>query len=254
MGRGGEQPGSGDEPQEGGLGGEFALLAGGAALLVLVVASAVTVNGVDETLSSAKQVLDDFSALVRDLGPTGYVLYCFAYAALEMLLLPATPIALSAGALFGVGPGVLLSSLGGLGGATGAFLVGRYVARERVLKATAHMPKFKAIDRAIGRDGFKVVLLVNLSPLASLQNVLNYAYGAMPSIRIQSYMGASYLALLPRTWATVAAGSMGKSLLDGESQGAWTVAAGLVFAVAATVYVARVAQDALAEFDELEED
>lgn len=246
MNAGGE--GAGEE--ENALGGEVAVLAGGAALLLLVTASAVSVNGVEETLSSARQVLADFSALVRDLGPTGYVLYIAAYAGMEMLLLPATPIALSAGALFGVGPGVLLSSIGGLCGATGAFLIARYAARERVLKATAKMPKFKAIDRAIGRDGFKVVLLVNLSPLASLQNVLNYAYGAMPSINIQSYMAASYIALLPKTWATVAAGSVGKSLMDGESQGAWTVAAGLVFAVAATVYVARVAQEALADLND----
>lgn len=244
------QGGDGGDDEDEAPGGELAVLAGGAAVLLVVVASAVTVNGVEDTLSSAKQVLADFSALVRDLGPTGYLLYIAAYAGLELLFLPATPIALSAGALFGVGPGVLISSVGGLCGATSAFLIGRYVARERVLKATAKMPKFKAIDRAIGRDGFKVVLLVNLSPLASLQNVLNYAYGAMPSIRIQSYMAASYLALLPRTWATVAAGSVGRSLMDGESQGAWTVAAGVVFAVAATVYVARIAQDALSEFEE----
>jgi len=234
------------------LGAEASLVLSGVSLLVLVVANAVSVNGVEETLASAKAVLADFGALVSDLGPAGYLLYCGAYAGLELLLLPATPLALSAGALFGSGPGILLSSLGSLGGATGAFLLARYVARDRVLAATANMPKFRAIDRAVGRDGFKVVMLVNLSPLSSLQNVLNYGYGAMPSIRIQPYMLASWLACLPRTAATVAAGSMGRSLLDGETQGVWALAAGMVFAGAAMFYIARVAKDSLAEMEEEE--
>ena len=81
------------------------------------------------------------------------------YAGLEVLLLPATPVALTAGALFGVPAGAALSTLGGLTGATTCFLLGRTVARDRVTAWAAGDARFGALDRAIARDGFKVVLL-----------------------------------------------------------------------------------------------
>ena len=82
-----------------------------------------------------------------------------AYAGLEVLLLPATPVALTAGPLFGLGPGTALSALGGLTGACTCFLLGRTVARRRVLVWTEGSTVFRAIDRAIAKDGFRVVLL-----------------------------------------------------------------------------------------------
>lgn len=97
-----------------------------------------------------------------------------AYAGLEVFLLPATPIALTGGALFGVGPGTLISAVGGLLGAVSAFTIGRTIAREPVSKWASGSKPFTALERALDKDGFKVVLLVNLSPLASLANLLNY--------------------------------------------------------------------------------
>ncbi len=159
-------------------GGEAALLAGGAALLVAAASFGVATHGVDETLALAASKLEDFTALVQSLGPAGWLLYMGTYAAMEVLLLPATPLALTAGALFGTAPGTMLSAVGGLAGATTAFLLGRYALRERVLAAAQDAPQFAALDRAIGRDGFKVTLLVNLSPASSLQNLLNYCVRA----------------------------------------------------------------------------
>ena len=43
-----------------------------------------------------------------------------------------------------------------------------YVARERVLEYARSHPRFAAIDRAIGADGFRVVFLLRLSPLLPL--------------------------------------------------------------------------------------
>ena len=157
---------------------ETAIVAGGAALLLLAAGYAVATHGVDETLLTAKRALEDFTATVQALGPRGVVLYAAAYALLELLLLPATPLALTAGALYGVVPGTACSAAAGLTAATIAFLVGRYVARDRVLALAKGAPQFAALDRAIGRDGFRVTLLINLSPLCSLQNLLNYAVRA----------------------------------------------------------------------------
>ena len=158
--------------------GEGQVLVGGAALVVAALGYGVFSLGFDETMTAAKGALVSFSDVVRGLGPAGVVLYLLAYAGLEVVLLPATPLALTAGALFGVVPGTLLSCMAGLTGATSSFLLARYAFRDRVLAAANDAPQFAAIDRAIGRDGFKVVLLVNLSPLSGLQNLLNYGVRA----------------------------------------------------------------------------
>lgn len=100
------------------------------------------------------------------------------YAGMEIFLLPATPIALTGGALFGVGAGTLISAVGGVLGAVVAFTLGRTIAREPVSKWASGSKPFRAMERALDKDGFKVVLLVNLSPLASLANLLNYGASA----------------------------------------------------------------------------
>lgn len=70
----------------------------------------------------------------------------------------------------------------------------------------------------------------------------------MTSIPLQPYVLASGLALLPKTWACVSAGTMGRSLLEGE-EGGLALGAGMLVAVAATVYIAGVAKVALAEME-----
>jgi len=220
-------------------------------IVLLGLGGTVALLGVEATAEMARSTLDQFLVTVRAAGSAGRVLYIAAYAGVELLLLPATPLALTAAALFGFWPGVALSSLGGLGGATSAFLLGRYVARERVLAATVSVPQFKAIDRAISRDGLKVVLLVNLSPLAGIQNLLNYAYGTT-SVALAPYMAGSWLASLPRTYATVLAGSLGATLLEGEEDAGHSRLAvvGALAAMAATLAVAQLAKEALAEAEE----
>lgn len=68
----------------------------------------------------------------------------------------------------------------------------------------------------------------------------------MTSIPLPAYAAASAVALLPRTWAAVSAGTMGRSLLEGE-EGGLALGAGLAVAIAATLYITGVAKDALAE-------
>lgn len=112
--------------------------------------------------------------IVGSLNPATRLSCAAVYAGLEVFLLPATPVALTGGALFGVLPGTLISAIGGSLGAATAFTLGRTVAREPVSKWAAGSKPFRAMERALNQDGFKVVLLVNLSPLASLANLLNY--------------------------------------------------------------------------------
>ncbi len=72
--------------------------------------------------------------------------------------------------------GSIYVSIGATLGATCAFLVGRYLARGWVAKKLEGNEKFKAIDRAVAREGWKIVGLARLSPFFPF-NLLNYAFG-----------------------------------------------------------------------------
>ena len=67
----------------------------------------------------------------------------------------------------------------------------RYVARDRIEEMASMDKKFAAIDKAIGEDSFRIVLLLRLSPLLPLA-LSNYFYG-LTSIRLRQYVLASLL-------------------------------------------------------------
>lgn len=73
-----------------------------------------------------------FTDIVDDMGPVGVVLYALVYTGLEVLAVPAIPLTMASGAIFGIVPGSILVSLAGTVAATISFLIARYVARDRV--------------------------------------------------------------------------------------------------------------------------
>lgn len=83
------------------------------------------------------------------------------------------------------------------------------------MKFARKHPKFAAIDRAIGKNGFKFVTLLRLSPLLPLA-ASNYLYG-LTSVDLGSYVLGSWLGMLPGTYAYVSAGHVGRAVfLEGE--------------------------------------
>lgn len=205
-----------------------------------------------------KAFLDLFIQLVDDWGPLGYVAYILVYASLELFAVPAIPLTMTAGVIFGVGAGTAVVSIAATMAATGAFLIARYVARDKIAAWAEKNPKFAAIDKAIGKDGFRVVALLRLSPLLPLA-ASNYLYG-LTSVDLGSYVLASWVGMLPGTLAYVAAGTYGRELMLGLTEGAsgaagggvqpWQIALGVTVSGLAVWYVGRVATKALAELDE----
>jgi uncharacterized membrane protein YdjX (TVP38/TMEM64 family) len=138
-------------------------------------------------------------------------------------------------------------------GAALAFLIGRYLARGVVEKQVAKNEKFKAIDNAIGKHGWKVVALVRLSPLIPF-NLSNYFYG-LTKIKFWPYVFSSMAAMLPGTFLYVYLGHVGKLALTGggESVGSEKylfLGGGLIVTIAGAVYLARMAKRALKQTDE----
>ena len=79
-----------------------------------------------------RHFLDYFIERVDEWGPWGYVAYGLLYTLLEVLALPAIPLTMTAGVLFGIVPGTIVVSGAATTAATIAFLIARYAARDRV--------------------------------------------------------------------------------------------------------------------------
>uniref|UniRef100_A0A0E0N5Y2 VTT domain-containing protein n=1 Tax=Oryza rufipogon TaxID=4529 RepID=A0A0E0N5Y2_ORYRU len=196
-----------------------------------------------------------WQVLVTGYGPAGYALFVLVYAGLEVLAIPAIPLTMSAGLLFGSITGTVIVSISGTLAAAVAFLIARYFARERILKLVEGNKKFLAIDKAIGENGFKVVTLLRLSPLLPF-SLGNYLYG-LTSVKFLPYVLGSWLGMLPGSWAYVSAGAFGRAIIQDESEiglggnsQLLTLGIGLLFTAIAATYVTRLAKDAVKEIDE----
>src|SRR5205823_5650362 len=188
---------------------------------------------------------------VAGLGAVGLLLFVLLYVAAAVLFLPGSVLTLGAGAVFGLARGVGLVWIGATLGATAAFLVGRYLARDWVARRIDGNPRFRAIDEAVAREGWKIVLLTRLSPVFPF-NLLNYAFG-LTRVSLRDYVLASAAGMLPGTAMYVYLGSLAGDLASAGSGRAqrspaeWALyGIGLVATIAVTVFVTRVARRALA--------
>ncbi|KAJ8759516.1 hypothetical protein K2173_007133 [Erythroxylum novogranatense] len=244
-----------DGDTEGGLQGETAvtgtILAG--VLLVGVVGGFAAVGYVYREPINA--FLTQFSGFIEGYGPAGYALFVAVYAGLEILAIPAIPLTMSAGLLFGSVVGTVIVSVSGTVAASVAFLIARYFARDRILKLVEGNKKFLAIDKAIGENGFKVVTLLRLSPLLPF-SLGNYLYG-LTSVKFLPYVLGSWLGMLPGTWAYVSAGAFGRAIIQEESEAGLaggngqlvTLGLGLLATALAAAYVTRLAKDAIKDIE-----
>ncbi|XP_047316347.1 TVP38/TMEM64 family membrane protein slr0305 [Impatiens glandulifera] len=199
--------------------------------------------------------LTQFSGIIEGYGPAGYALFVAVYAGLEILAIPAIPLTMSAGVLFGSLTGTIIVSISGTVSASVAFLIARYFARERILKLVEGNKKFLAIDKAIGENGFGVVTLLRLSPLLPF-SLGNYLYG-LTSVKFVPYVLGSWLGMLPGTWAYVSAGAFGRAIIQEESDvglpGGYgqllTLGLGLLATAIAATYVTKLAKDAVKDME-----
>ena len=196
--------------------------------------------------------LKDSLDWIESQGNVGALFFIFLYIFATVAFLPGSLLTLGAGVVFGVLKGSLFVFIGSTIGATAAFLVGRYLARNWVAKKIEGNQSFASIDRAVGKEGFKIVLLTRLSPIFPF-NVLNYAMG-LTSVALKDYVLAS-IGMLPGTIMYVYIGSLAGDLatIGTESQPEnatiqWIIRiVGFIATVAVTVYVTRVARKALEE-------
>ncbi|GJM22368.1 MAG: hypothetical protein DHS20C15_22830 [Planctomycetota bacterium] len=187
---------------------------------------------------------------IEGLGAWGPAALVGLYIVACVLMLPGSVITLGAGAAFGVVQGSIAVFIGATLGATLAFLVGRYLARAQIEKKVAGNERFAAIDKAVGQQGFKIVVLTRLSPVFPF-NLLNYAYG-LTSVKLRDFVLGS-VGMLPGTVMFVYLGHAGKAAAaaaagEGSERtpAQWVLlGVGLLATLVVTVFVTKLAKRAL---------
>src|SRR5205085_4079496 len=133
------------------------------------------------------------------------------------LLFPASILTLGAGATFGPFLGTAVVSVASTTCACLAFWIGRTFARESIQRQMERFPKFKVVERAVAKQGFKIVLLTRLSPAFPF-TWMNYAYG-VTTVRFRDYALASWIGMLPGTFAYVYVGYAAKAASEAAASG-----------------------------------
>jgi uncharacterized membrane protein YdjX (TVP38/TMEM64 family) len=148
----------------------------------------------------------------------GFGLFLFLSILAVVVLLPGMLVAVGTGAVYGVWLGFLINWMSTAIGQSLAFLLGRYLLRDLVSSwLVARFSKFSAIEHAIAKEDWKLVVLLRLSPLIPY-NVLNYLL-SVTSIEFWPYAIASGAAIIPYTFAFVYLGSLSGDLTAAFSGG-----------------------------------
>ena len=191
---------------------------------------------------------------VAGMGPVGWVAFILLYAVCNVVFVPAIVLTLGGGAVFGVGRGFLLVWAGATLGSSLAFLTGRYLLRDWVSRRLERFPAFRAVSKAVGKEGWRVVILTRLSPVLPFI-LLNYAYG-LTTISWREYAWSSCVGMAPGTllfvWLGAVAGEAVRAGAGASGRARTPVewafyVIGLAETVAAVTMVGRAAKKALAE-------
>lgn len=218
----------------------------------VVIAGALVAALVAVKLFVAEDLLRRTLIWISGLGPLAPLIFIGMYIIAPVLFVPGAILSIGAGAVFGLLMGTIYVSIGATLGATCAFLIGRYVARGWVAKKLEGNQKFKAIDRAVAREGWKIVGLTRLSPFFPF-NLLNYAFG-LTRISLKDYFFATWAGMIPGIVMYVYLGSLvgdvarfGTMPVE-RSRAQWGFEVmGFIASVAVAAYITYVAGKALRE-------
>ncbi len=210
------------------------------AILILLVSFSIVASQL-----GLKEVFNNLLQKVEGLGFWGPVIFIGAYILSTIFFIPASVLTLGAGAVFGLAFGSIYVSIASTIGASAAFLIGRYFARDLISKKIEGNERFAAIDSAVGKEGWKIVGLTRLSPAFPF-TLLNYAYG-LTKVPFSHYLISSWIGMMPGTVMYVYLGSLGNAASEGgTSPLEWALRiVGLLATVVVTIYVTKVAKKAL---------
>ena len=141
-------------------------------------------------------------------GAWGAVCYPLLFAACNILLLPGGLLAIGGGFFFGLWWGFLIVFVGNVLGAAISFALSRSVARQWFQRKLSKNPALRALEPAVERESWKIILLSQLHPLFPT-SLLNYLYG-LTKIRFWNYMLWASIGRMPGLFLYAYVGTLGQ--------------------------------------------
>lgn len=213
---------------------------------VALLAAVLVILVLAKTLGLGERVAE-LRGWIQSLGKWGYGAFVLLYATAVVAALPGAAITLAAGALFGSVAGVILVSIGSTLGASLAFFIARYFARDATARWMSKSERFRQLDLMTERHGAVIVAVTRLIPLFPF-NLLNYGFG-LTRVPFGTYVFWSWLCMLPGTVLyVVGADALAKGISEGGIP--WALIAVLVGVASLLVILTRLARKRLAEKDE----
>jgi uncharacterized membrane protein YdjX (TVP38/TMEM64 family) len=186
--------------------------------------------------------LQELRDWIAGMGNLGMVAYVGLYIVAVVAAVPGLPISIAGAAIFGAFKGVILVSIGSTLGASLAFLIARYLARDAVFQRLSGNDKFRRLDRLTEQHGAVIVAITRLVPLFPF-NLLNYGYG-LTRIPFWTYAFWSWLCMLPGTIVyLVGTDALVTAATTGDVP--WLIVGVFVAALAGVILAVRIASGKL---------
>lgn len=136
------------------------------------------------------------------LAPVGYIVF---YSLAATLGVPGTILTIIGGVVFGSYLGTVLIVIGATLGASGAFFVARFLARDFIYESFGKTPWFEKLDEGIKTDGLYFILFIRLVPVFPF-NGINFASG-LTKVRFRDYFIGTAIGIIPASFVFANAAS-----------------------------------------------
>lgn len=214
------------------------------AAVTLLGAAFIASLGSADWAGAALHILDRLHVL----GPLGWVVFVGLQTLVALIgFLPASLLGLAAGAVYGVKLGFGLAATGLLLGAAVAFILARSAFRPVIIRLLENRAAFKRFDTLLARDGWRMVLLMRVSPIMPF-SLTSFALG-LSGIDFQPYAFGTF-ASLPALLLYVCLGALGANSIASAHRGIsllhfGLLAVGIATTVLLTLRIGRMFKHAL---------
>jgi len=137
--------------------------------------------------------------------PFGILVFALVYVFWVSFLLPGSWLSMLSGFLYGTWLGSSVVFVGAFIGAHLTFYLGRTFLKEWAQKKISNFPKVQIMEKAVQREGLKVILLTRLSPLFPF-GLLNFTYG-LSEVKVRDFT-LGMIGILPGTIIFCSLGSL----------------------------------------------
>jgi uncharacterized membrane protein YdjX (TVP38/TMEM64 family) len=184
---------------------------------------------------------------IASSGWVGAVWFIVLYTLTCVFFLPGSLLTVGAGAVYGFWFSTALVTISSTVGAGVNFLTSRYLIRNWMQRKLGHSAKFRALEKAVSAEGWRIILISRMSPIIP-HSLVSYAAGLIP-ISFSRFIFASFVGFLPQSAAYTYVGAVvGKALrtsagVTPHDPVTWTFYGfGLVATLVVTAITTRVAR------------